>query len=194
MDRAGHDRRVLVRFKPGDQTQLAFGSARLVPREPDAVGRAEVAGAEVLFQLFSAIHELLFGGGVARRAIGVVEGENGQHAIDENELFVLPLLFLFVVVEHDAPGEAADGRLAWLGEHLVGPEGDDAGGCLRLRFGVPEAQVVMHLPRRAADEATSGQQGRQRKSPRSWQVTAHQLLQRRSSGPAGPAIGRCAGS
>ncbi len=79
-------------------------------------------------------------------AIGVIEGIHDQCPVDLDRLFILGL------VEHQPPAEAADRRLARLGQDRIVPEAGDLLRLARLVFLVegPERPAVAVGGRRSA--------------------------------------------
>ena len=137
----GNDGSALFGFEFNHQVNLASGAADLIPRQPYAVGVAQVRFAIVFFQLFGQEDILLFrhGRGGIKTVVG--EGVNGHAAVD------LDRFFLAFCIEHQPPAESTNAPLARLLHNAVGPHCHHARGYMRfVAFGPGHIQVQPFRP------------------------------------------------
>lgn len=141
----GDDHPAFARLEAGDQAELAFRPAHLIPRQPEAIGMAELRLAVVLGQLLGEIDELLFRRAVAAVGIGFVEGEHGQGAVDLHRGAAV-----LTRIEHHPAAEPAHAGQARLREDVVGPDVDHARGRRGLAVVLGTEELVAEVQRGAA--------------------------------------------
>ncbi len=114
-------------------------SANLFPRQPDAVGVADLRFAVVFRKLLRREDILPIRPGVAGLAIGFIEGVDHKRPLD------LDGVFLLAIVEHDPSAKAADWSLARLRQHGFAPQGHQLLGLARFvvvkRPGLPDFRL-----------------------------------------------------
>lgn len=109
--------------------------------------------AVVLLQLLRKKHKAFLGCAETSTAVGIIEGEDGERAVDDDRFLLLVLALVRIAIEHDAAGVASHAGLARFGEDFVGPEGDDPGRCLRIGVRFPKTEVVApEVQRRTPDQ------------------------------------------
>ncbi len=125
-----HDRLLAAgRFESGQQPDLSLGPAHFIPRDPEAIGMAQVGLAVVFVQLVGQEDEFFLGHGHVRIFVGGVEGVDGKGPVDFDRLA------LALDIEHHPPAQAAHARPARLTQHGVGPDVGHVVGRQQLRFG-----------------------------------------------------------
>jgi hypothetical protein len=130
-------RGALFRFKADDQRDFLLKSARIVPRQPDAVGVADLGFTVMGRKLIPPKDVLAIGLVIVGLAAVLVEAVNDQRPFD------LDRSLLLTFVEHQSSAEAANGRPTGLRQYGIAPDSHDS---VRL----PRLVVVFerpHVPR-----------------------------------------------
>lgn len=102
-----------------DQADFLVASAHLIPRQPHAIGMADLRLAVVGGQLLGSEDVLAVGFGVAGVPIRFVKRVDHDHPINFDRLLILGL------IEHEPSAETAHRRLVGLIQDGVGPDGHD---------------------------------------------------------------------
>jgi hypothetical protein len=134
------DKRTLFRFKSRDQTDFFLRAADFVPRQPNAIGSAELRRRFLLCQLFGRNDVPTRRRRLVWLAVGLVERVHDQLAIDPHGVF--RILF----EEHQSAAEAALRRLPGGIEHRVGPGGDQAHRSFRIGLLRLDADGTLQVP------------------------------------------------